>query len=81
MKLTALGSEHPPVGRLLDECMAEPVRGLGDLPHLGYQPCRAQARNRRLKFAVDICDRTEGGKGELSAQHRRCHDRLALVLA
>ena len=47
MQLAALVTEHAPVNGFLDEGVAEPVGGLGQLAHLGEQASGAQLGQRR----------------------------------
>ncbi len=60
VKLATLGPEHAPIGRFLDECVAEPVCRFRDLPYLGDQPCRTEPCYRLLQFPVDVCNRAKG---------------------
>jgi len=68
-----------PVGGLLDQHVLEPELGLGPAPALADQVEPLELEQRAPDVAVAARDRLEEREAELSAQHRRRHQRVVRV--
>ena len=76
VQLAALRAQQAVVGRLADQGVAEPVRGLGLAARLGQQAGRDELGERVVELCVELAHRCEGRALDLLAEHRGRHDRL-----